>query len=99
MYVIGICEWNFIKVEFNTLYDGNVLLKEVSKITYNIQDINMSIFNSFEDAEKVIELINNNTNKIIFENSFLIGSILDGNKLDITKLKIYKLIPTEINKG
>lgn len=97
MYVIGKDKWDLIIVKMATMYDGRRLYQEVEEIIYNIHNNQCTIFNNYEDAIKILDIINNCNNKIKITNDSIIDSILDGNLLDITTLKIYELIPTEVN--
>lgn len=96
MYVIGNCGWNFIQVKMVTLYDGKRMFQEVDEVTYNINNRLCTIFNNYEDAEEILKSIKNNNDKIKIVNDSIIDSILDGHMLDLSTLKIYELVPTEI---
>lgn len=96
MYTIGNCSWNFVVVKMVTLYDGNRIFREVDEIVHNSSNDVCTIYNNYEDAEEILNLIKNNSNKIKITNDSIIDSILDGHKLDLSTLKIYELVPTEV---
>lgn len=97
-YVIG-TNLGYIKV-----YTGNLVLeKEYKKIVYKVEhglDLmeNPTIFNNKDLADETLRLILGHEKDIEFENKNIIGHVIDGDNLDISKLKVYQMILFDTNK-
>lgn len=101
MYVIGLDKWNFLKIELRTMMSWKTgkTWNEITKVYYECDLNTATVLPNYEDAENLLEKINNIKNKNIFENNNIIGQIIDkknGNRIKINDLKIYELIPMEI---
>lgn len=100
-YVIGANELDFIKITNNLLYDGRRMWNEVKSVEYEIPLDEATIIKNYDEAKRVIEDIQNNTENIKFFNHSIIGEILDRehsfDKVSYSKeLKIYELMPVEV---
>lgn len=99
-YVIGETDYSFIQIKSCTMWDGGgKLWSEIEKVSYNCFFEEATIINSREEANKVLNEIQDRTSVIDFDNVSVIGQILDdGRNFDkydfVKKLKIYKLVPT-----
>lgn len=103
MYVIGLNEWDFIKVELKTMmiWETCKICNEVKKVTYECNLTKATIFPDYELATKIVEAIKTRKDEIQFENDNIIGQILDkehGKEFDVDKLKVYELVPTECSR-
>ena len=104
MYVLGKSDYDFIKItRNNTLYDGHNLWNEVRSLEYGAPLYQATITPNYEDAQKLLEEIQNNVEKIKFANDNIIGEIIDKeNSFDkvayAKELKIYELIPMEVKR-
>lgn len=99
MYVIGLNEWNFLKIKLRTMMSWEECLDEIVKVYYECDLTTASVLPNYEDAENLLEKIKNIKNENIFENNSIIGQIIDeknGNRIRVDELKIYELIPMEI---
>ena len=104
IYVIGISEYEFIKI-ITTTYITNPLTSEPSELFSRIKKViyNASMptfFTSFESAENALKEIQKNANEIKFENEIIGCNILDkknGYKFDVEKLNIYELVPQKVS--
>ena len=56
------------------------------------------IYNDEEKAKKVLNLIREQKDEIVFKNENILGQIEDGDALDVSKLKLYKIILFEADK-
>lgn len=103
MYAIGTDEFSFIKiVEKATMYDGRKIWGEVKGLEYETPLHKATVMPNYEDAEKLLNEIQNNAEKIKFENNNIIGQIIDKeNSFDKVayskKLEIYELLPVKAN--
>lgn len=101
MYVIGLNEWNFLKIKLRTMmpWEACKTWNEIVKVYYECDLNTASVLPNYEDAENLLEKIKNIKNENIFENNNIIGQIVDeknGNRIKVDELKIYELIPMEI---
>lgn len=97
-YVIG------TKLEYIKVHTGNFISeKEEKKIVYKVEHglnlmENPTIFNDKDLADETLRLILEQKKNIRFENKNIIGSILDGDNLDVSELKVYQIILFDTNK-
>lgn len=104
MYVIGISEFNFIKiVDRTTMCDGRSLWSELRTLEYEAPLHQATILPNYEDAEKLLNEIQNNVEKIKFRNNNIIGEILDKqnsfDKVAYSKsLEVYELMPVKVKE-
>ena len=101
MFVIGINEWELLKIKSRTMMLSCKIWNEVEKVIYECVLSDATIFSNYEIAVKIAEEIKMRKNEIIFENDNIIGQILDkekGKEFDVDAIKIYELIPTECKK-
>lgn len=102
LYVIGITNRNLIKIEFETMWDGMSLLwDEVRRVKYECYLEEATIINNYDEAEEILNEIQNRIAEIDFDNISIIGQIIDNekgfNKFEYAKkLKIFKLVPTPV---
>lgn len=100
-YVIGTNELDFIKITNNLLYDGRKMWNEIKSVEYEISLDEATIIENYDEAKRVLEDIQNNTENIKFFNHDIIGEILDKehsfDKISYSRgLKIYELMPVEV---
>ena len=110
MYVIGTSPNDLIEIELNTFitnpYNWTMPSKITQKVThiyYGIQSqLTPTIIFDFDTAKEIIAEIKSNYNNIKFDNSNIVAQVLDkqkGFKFDVSKLKIFELIPTEVKEN
>lgn len=71
---------------------------EVEMAIYDCDLYNATIFPNYDAAAKIVAEIKKRKDGIMFENSCIIGQILDkenGKEFDVDELKVYELVPTE----
>ena len=100
MYVIGVNEWDFVSIKSRTMMtlESCKVCNEVERIAYGCDLTKATIIQDYELATKIVDEIKTKKDEIKFENSNIIGQILDkkhGKEFDVDKLKVYELIPTE----
>lgn len=97
-YVIG------TNLEYIKVYAENLVSeKEEKKIVYKVEHglnlmKNPTIFNDRGLADETLRLILEQKKDIKFENKNIIGSVIDGDNLDVSKLKVYQMILFDTNK-
>lgn len=102
MYLIGINDFEFIKVTYNkTMYDGKSIWTEIRNLEYGTPMHEATIVPDYEIAEELLKEIQNNVEKIRWTSSSIIGEIFDrengfDSKEYVSKLKVYELIPIPI---
>ena len=101
MYVIGLNEWNFLKIKLRTmmLWETCKTWNELEKIHYECDLNTATVLPNYKNVENLLEEIKNRKNEIVFENNNIIGQIIDrknGYRINVDELKIYELVPTEI---
>jgi hypothetical protein len=72
---------------------------EIKRVIYACDLNEASLFRDYETVTKIKEEIIKRKDEIIFENNNIIGALLDeqdGKRFDCFSLKIYELIPTEM---
>lgn len=98
-YVIG------TNLEYIKVYTGNLISeKEEKKIVFKVEyGLNLmenpTIFNDRELADETLRLIVEQKKDIKFENKNIIGSVIDGDTLDVSELKVYQMILFDTNKN
>lgn len=99
-YVIGKADYNFVEIEFQTLWDGmGKVWTEIHKVLYDCDIEDATIINSYDDAKKILNDIQSRISEIDFSNISIIGQLIDDehgfSKDDYAKqLKIFRLVPT-----
>ena len=107
MYVIGTSPDDLIEIKMDQFisnpYDWtkhSEITHKVVHIYYGVQSqLETTIIKDIDSAKEILAEIQSNYDNIKFENSNIIGQITDrekGFKFDASKLKIYELIPTEV---
>lgn len=99
-FVIGINKCDFLNIKSRKMMEPETgkTWNEIKKVTYECDLIDATIFPNYEFASKIVEEIKKEKNEILFENSDIIGQIIDkekGKEFDVDKLRVYALIPTE----
>jgi hypothetical protein len=103
MYAIGIDKWNYLNIKQETLFqwDTNKLWNEIKQVNYKCNLNEATLFQDYETVSKIKEEIIKRKDEIIFENNNIIDALLDeqdGKQFDVSNLKIYELVPTEIRQ-
>ena len=99
-YVIGETDYSFAQIKFCTMWNGGgKLWNEIEKVSYDCFFEEATIINSYDEAKKILNEIQNRISEIDFSNISILGQIIDEEKeFDkvsyAKKLKIYRLIPT-----
>lgn len=97
-YVIG-TNLEYVKVHTENLISENKEEKIVLKVEHGLNFMeNPTIFNDKEKANETLKIIIEQKEKIKFENKNILGSVIDGDELDVSKLKVYQMILFDINK-
>lgn len=107
MYVIGTSPYDLIEIKMDQFISNLFDRTKHSEITHKVvhiyygaqSQLEATIIKDIDSAKEILAKIKSNYDNIKFENSNIIGQILDreeGFKFDTSKLKIYELIPTEV---
>ena len=102
LYVIGETDYNFIRIEYETMWDGGAnLWNEVKRVEYGCFIESATIINGHDRAKEVLEEIQNRISEIRFSDICLVGQIIaERNGFDkvayAKRLKIFELVPTPI---
>lgn len=98
MYLIGENKQKFLQITHSSLlFDGNNMWNEIRMVEYGVPMGLATQFNILEDVEVVLQELERNVDKIFFEpfNIFDCNNI--ENKVEyVRQLKVYELVPTEI---
>lgn len=98
-YVIG------TNLEYIKVYDGILQSeKEEKRIVFKVEHglnlmKNPTIFNDRNLADETLRLILEQKKDIRFENKNIIGSIIDGDELDVSELRVYQIILFDTSKN
>lgn len=98
-YVIG------TNLEYIKVYDGILQSeKEKKRIVFKVEHglnlmENPTIFNDRNLADETLRLILEQKKDIKFENKNIIGSIIDGDELDVSELRVYQMILFDTSKN
>ena len=104
MYVIGKNDYTFVKIKFETIWDGyGRVWNKVAKVFYDCFEEDATIFRSLDKVQETFNEIQNGIDEIDFENITILGNLIDKDegfdKVDYAKqLKIYELVPQLVNK-
>ena len=99
-YVIGKTDYNFIRINFRTMWDGaRKIWDEVDEVFYDCNIEEATAISSYDEAKEILNEIQNRISEIDFSNISIIGQIVDeANEFNkdnyVKKLKIFKLVPT-----
>ena len=97
-YVIG-TNLDYIKV-----YSANLVSKEEEKeVVFKVEHglnlaENPTIFNDKELANQTLKNIIENKENINFENKNVFGKVFDGDAIDVSKLKVFKMFLFDANE-
>lgn len=98
-YVIGVNYGEFVRVKVVQCMDEKDVSEHVALIEHGLNLTEKpDIYNDEEKARKVLELIKNQKTEIVCKNKNILGQVLDGDDLDISKLKLYKIILFDAEK-
>ena len=105
MYVIGVSDWNFIKIVNRPLIMTELKVELViTSLKYEADLNDATIIRDLDEAKDILKEIQGNVKNIEFKNNSVLGEIYDKeNKFDkeeyVKKLKIYELNLVLIEDG
>lgn len=92
MYAIGFEEWDLLLIRFKQGHNDEL---NIGYIRYFLrEELESTKFKTEEEAIRGLEIIKNND--INFVNDSLTRTIVNGNNIDKSKLKIFKLKDKEV---
>lgn len=98
MYVIGLTEYNFVKIKIEQRYSLERIEPVVMAVLYDMNLEEATLFYDYNKADGILNQIRERKDEISFSNCSVCGQILDkhnGYKLNVNDLKIFELVPME----
>lgn len=99
MYVIGKTNKSFIRIKLRAMLDDMYnIYDEIYHVVYDCDVNEATLINDYDEANKILDEIQNRIDEINFSNINIVGQVIDEregfNKVDYAKeLKIFSLVP------